>query len=161
MSLRTAADPDGLTCESPITAMNRALRGRRHPPSPLRASANELLKWRSTEFLTAEVTQEFLDAWRTALSPEPGTLSPASCNDIMKQRLEKLSHDSFMAKHVKEKIREKISSEQETYSTAVGIIKKERKQSIRARLEARLDARMAGVIAPSDRMGVLTERDRV
>ena len=85
----------------------------------------------------------------------------ASCDDIMNQRLEKLSHDSFMAKHVKEKIREKISSEQETYSTAVGIIKKERKQSIRARLEARLDARMAGVIAPSDRMGVLTERDRV
>ena len=141
--------------------MNRALRGRRHPPSPLRASANELLKWRSTEFLTAEVAQEFLDAWRTALSPEPGTLSPASCDDIMNQRLEKLSHDSFMAKHVKEKIREKISSEQEIYSTAVGIIKKERKQSIRARLEARLDARMAGVIAPSDRMGVLTERDRV
>ena len=96
MSLRTAADPDGLTCESPITAMNRALRGRRHPPSPLRASANELLKWRSTEFLTAEVAQEFLDAWGTALSPEPGTLSPASCDDIMKQRLEKLSHDSFM-----------------------------------------------------------------
>ena len=115
MSLRTAADPDGLTCESPITAMNRALRGRRHPPSPLRASANELLKWRSTEFLTAEVAQEFLDAWRTALSPEPGTLSPASCDDIMNQRLEKLSHDSFMAKHVKEKIREKISSEQEIY----------------------------------------------
>ena len=64
MSLRTAADPDGLTCESPITAMNRALRGRRHPPSPLRASANELLKWRSTELLTAKVAQEFLDAWR-------------------------------------------------------------------------------------------------
>ena len=72
------------------------------------------------------------------------------CDEIMNQRLEKLSHDSFMAKHVKEKIREKISSEQEIYSTAVGIIKKERKQSIRARLEARLDARMAGVIAPSD-----------
>ena len=41
------------------------------------------------------------------------------------------------------------------------LMKKKHRQSMKANLDARYDARVQGVIAPSHRMGVLSERDRV
>ena len=142
---------------SPITEINKALGKHRDPPSPVRRPAKALIAWRRNKLLTPSITRKIASAIRTIMSPEEGTVSPEKLEAMMKEGIDELCHRSMMDIYVKEK----IAKEHENYSEVVGVLKKKHRQSLKAVLGARYDARVQGVIAPSHRMGVLSERDRV
>ena len=74
----TPAAADGLG--SPITAVNRVLRGR-SPPASMVLVMKEFLEYR--DCATPQVTEKVVGSLRTAMSPEEGALSPTACQQAI------------------------------------------------------------------------------